>query len=209
MKDLTQPAEPEKLSKLQQYYHDNPGALERRRALYKAHYEANKKSILEKSKQYYANNPSIRERARTRNKAHYEANKAQIKTWRQAYNKRNNKRILQKQQEYILKRLSTDELYYVKFKLRQATYRAFKRMQQNKSIATEQLLGCSWQEAKEHFERLFQPGMNWSNHGKWHIDHIKPIANATTIEEATRLSHISNLQPLWAADNQVKGARNV
>ena len=60
---------------------------------------------------------------------------------------------------------------------------------------------------KDFFENLFTEGMSWDNQGKWHIDHIIPLASATTYDEVIKLSHYSNLQPLWASDNMRKGAR--
>jgi hypothetical protein len=93
-------------------------------------------------------------------------------------------------------------------KLRGTVYNAFKRLQQNKPAHTEKLLGCSWQEAKEHFERLFKPGMTWQNHGQWHIDHIKPVSKFTK-EDMHLANHISNLQPLWALENLNKANRVV
>lgn len=47
--------------------------------------------------------------------------------------------------------------------------------------------------------------MNWQNQGKWHIDHIKPLASAKSVDEIYELCHYSNLQPLWAKDNYTKG----
>jgi hypothetical protein len=99
-------------------------------------------------------------------------------------------------------KLKTDLLYAIKYKLRVSV--AFKRIKQTKPANTEQLLGCTWIEAKEHFEKLFKPGMNWSNHGDWHIDHIKPVA-AFTKDDIHLMNHISNLQPLWAIENLIKG----
>lgn len=66
-------------------------------------------------------------------------------------------------------------------------------------------------ELKEHLEPKFQPGMTWDNHGEWHIDHIRPRAsfNYTTPErpEFKECWALSDLQPLWAADNIRKGAK--
>ena len=97
-----------------------------------------------------------------------------------------------------------------KNKLRNAVRTAFKRIGQNKPTDTLNLLGCTWEEAKAHFERLFLEGMTWENHGrgegKWQIDHIRPVASfkGASEEELKRMNHISNLQPLWTADNLSK-----
>jgi hypothetical protein len=48
--------------------------------------------------------------------------------------------------------------------------------------------------------------MTWENHGKWHIDHIKPCASFDlSIPEQQKLCfNFSNLQPLWQRDNLCK-----
>jgi hypothetical protein len=76
----------------------------------------------------------------------------------------------------------------------------------NKNGTTVKLLGISYEKAKQHLERQFTKGMTWDNYGEWHIDHIYPLAKATTEEELIRLCHYTNLQPLWALDNLKKGA---
>jgi hypothetical protein len=62
-----------------------------------------------------------------------------------------------------------------------------------------------------HLERRFAPGMSWDNYGQWHIDHVVPISafNFETVEHVDfqRAWALSNLQPLWAAENQSKRAR--
>jgi len=101
---------------------------------------------------------------------------------------------------YYKQRELVDPLYKSKNALRRLVYSAFKRIGKNKPACTEQLLGCSWIEAKAHFERLFQEGMTWKNHGEWHIDHIRPVASFK-LDELHLMNHISNLQPLWAVNN--------
>jgi hypothetical protein len=89
------------------------------------------------------------------------------------------------------------------------TYRAFQKIRSNKPTNTENLLGCTYIEAKLHIESLFKPGMTWDNHSLhgWHIDHIIPISSAKTQDELVKLCHYTNLQPLWAKDNLRKGAK--
>jgi hypothetical protein len=100
-------------------------------------------------------------------------------------------------------RYNTDPLYRIKQKLRWALRDAFKRIKKSKSASTEKMLGCSYLEAKAHFESLFSEGMSWENHGDWHIDHIRPVCSFSD-KELHLMNHISNLQPLWAEDNFAK-----
>ena len=74
---------------------------------------------------------------------------------------------------------------------------------------TTDILGCSYNEAREYIGNQFREGMSWDNYGEWHIDHIKPLALAKTKEETYRLCHYTNLQPLWAIENLQKGCSNL
>lgn len=62
-----------------------------------------------------------------------------------------------------------------------------------------------------HIESKFMPGMSWDNMGEWHIDHIKPVAafDFSSPEDAgfKLCWALDNLQPLWASDNIMKGAK--
>lgn len=102
------------------------------------------------------------------------------------------------------KRLETDPLFKFQVRCRQSTIYAFKRNGYTKTSNTHKLLGCSWETLRDRFEQMFEDGMNWDNHGEWHIDHIVPISTARTKEDVVKLCHYTNLQPLWAADNLAK-----
>lgn len=77
-----------------------------------------------------------------------------------------------------------------------------------KSARTLELLGCTIKELRAHIESQFQQGMNWSNQGKWHIDHIKPCNSFNLINtiQQKECFNYTNLQPLWAEDNYKKRA---
>lgn len=71
-----------------------------------------------------------------------------------------------------------------------------------------------------HLESLFEPWMNWDNHGNydidrdtWHIDHV--VADSLFVYNSMddigfqESWALSNLQPLKALDNLIKGNRSV
>lgn len=72
-------------------------------------------------------------------------------------------------------------------------------------------------ELKAHLERQFLPGMSWANWGRapdgWHVDHILPVASFvfTTAEDPqfSACWAITNLRPLWSADNLRKGKQRL
>lgn len=84
-------------------------------------------------------------------------------------------------------------------------YLRTKNWQKNSSIS--KMVGCSPLELKVHLENQFTEGMTWENYGKWQIDHIYPISKAANPEALSKITHFSNLQPLWKNDNLRKGNR--
>ena len=139
-----------------------------------------------------------RERQRLQSKQWRENNKEHIQEYRrsEAFKEKRRKRHAAKMQ--------TDEAYKAKCALRCVVRSAFTRISKNKPTKTAKLLGCTWEEAKAHIEKFFKEGMTWSNYGKWHIDHIRPVSDFKD-DELHLVNNISNLQPLWAIDNLKKG----
>lgn len=72
------------------------------------------------------------------------------------------------------------------------------------------MLGCTLAGLKLHMEAQFTEGMTWENYGKWHIDHIKPVSafDLLDVMQQRQCFHFTNLQPLWASDNQSKGNKH-
>lgn len=129
-----------------------------------------------------------------------------------AHNKTPTRKLCQKkyqhkyQRHYIKHRRQTDINFYLRDRLRGRLSCALKRNQKSGSAVTD--LGCTIPEFKKYMESKFQPGMTWNNRGKeWHIDHIIPLAqfNLQTRQQFLIACHYTNLQPLWAKDNIVKG----
>jgi hypothetical protein len=101
--------------------------------------------------------------------------------------------------------------YDINFKIRKlVSDRILKALKNNyKFSCSIELLGCTIPELKQQLEKQFKIGMSWSNHGNWHIDHIKPCASfdLTKESEQRKCFHYSNLQPLWAKENSIKGKK--
>lgn len=111
--------------------------------------------------------------------------------------------------EYKKQRAKRDVGYRILRVLRHRFRMALGRSK--KSGKTLVILGCSLKQLREQLESQWQPGMSWGNYGLygWHIDHIRPCASfdLSIPEEQAKCFHHTNLQPLWAKDNIIKGAR--
>lgn len=81
-------------------------------------------------------------------------------------------------------------------------------LNRSRSATLEKTVGYSIEDLKIHLERQFLPGMSWDNAKEWHIDHIVPLSTFTIVEYGDRefmaAWALSNLMPLWAADNLKK-----
>jgi len=149
----------------------------------------------ELDKEYRKNN---REILNNKKRIYYEKNK-------ELHKKRAKNRVRDYKKEYS--DLRKDSFRTFKYVLRNRTYSAFKNKGYKKSSKTQEMLGVDWEVCKAHIEKKFTEGMNWGNQGKWHIDHIIPLASAKNEEELMKLCHYKNLQPLWAEDNLKKSTK--
>jgi len=138
-------------------------------------------------------------------KQYYLDNKESIIETKKQWYLDNKESIKESQKQYQRNRRQTDPLYKLKYTVRCRICTFIKRAKLKKTSKTVDMLGCTWEQCREHLEKQFEDGMTWDNHGDWHIDHIIPLASATTKEQIIKLCHYSNLQPLWAIDNMIKG----
>jgi hypothetical protein len=171
---------------------------QRRNAMTNSWYANNKDQVSAASKKYYQEN---REQILAHSKVYYQDNKLQILSRDRAYQAGNRDKINKRRKN----KLKTD----VNFRLGMNLRHRVKNSLRSGSAVRD--LGCTIDELRQHLESKFQPGMTWDNYGLhgWHIDHIRPLANFSleNREEFLKAAHYTNLQPLWAKDNLVKGNR--
>jgi len=133
------------------------------------------------------------------------ANKDKIREYDKRKLKKNKKKILKYRRDYYHLRKNDPSFKLLK-NMRTRMWFTLKN-RANKTESTLKVLGCTHNELIAHIEKQFLPEMTWENYGKWHVDHIKPCASfdLSKPEEQAKCFHYSNLQPLWAIDNIIKG----
>lgn len=78
---------------------------------------------------------------------------------------------------------------------------------ERKLLSTQELIGISFIELRNYLERLFEPHINWENHGKvWEIDHIIPCSLFDLKYKEAQLlcCNYKNLRPLCKIQNKCK-----
>lgn len=155
-------------------------------AKYRENPAQGRESLLKKKSEYYT-------RVRTEDPERYD---------RWAKNHRENRDYSQEYQ-----RIQSDELLKSKDSIRKLLLSSFRVRNISKSklvMKTEDILGCKFDFFKIYIESQFKEGMNWFNHGEWHIDHKVPLRVGETIDEIIKLNYYTNFQPLWANENLTK-----
>lgn len=152
-----------------------------------------------KSETYYQRN---REKALKYAKSYKDKHRKKIKIANKSYRKK----IRVSNRIYFRKRYQNDLLFRLTRSLKVRIYHAIKK--EIKSASTIKLIGCNVSFLKDYLQSRFQKDMTWENYGAWHIDHIKPCASfdLANPNEQKLCFHYSNLQPLWATDNKIKGS---
>jgi hypothetical protein len=150
----------------------------------------------QKAREWYAKN---KKRHLAKCQAYKTANKEKISQLKTDWVELNR----DKYNEYFVQRRKRD----INFKLAHYLRKTINRCLHGGSAVND--LGCSIDEFKIYIESKFTTDMSWDNYGKWHIDHIKPLSlfQLSDFEQLKIACHYTNLQPLWAKDNLIKGAK--
>lgn len=176
------------------------------------HYQANRDRLNSVSRDYYANNTEAqRESARKRHERNAERNNTVSK----AYQEKHRDRLLALKRESGKERFhelyGNDRAFTLRHRVR-ALMRA--TMTTNKGgRRMQEILGYSYDQLRTHLENRFTTGMNWERFmaGEIHIDHRIPVAyfkpEAQDSLEFRMCWSLTNLRPLWAAENISKADR--
>lgn len=178
------------------------------------HKERNRKYI--KTNKHKETNKKYRESeggkkaSKRASKKYYESNKKELNIISKKYKHLHKKELNEKKRIYDIERRKTDPLFNLKGRIRSIIGKAIRTMGYKKKSKTEEILGCSFEEFKQHIESKWESWMSWENYGKyncefnfgWDIDHIVPLSSAKTEEEIIKLCHFSNVQPLCSHINR-------
>jgi hypothetical protein len=224
----TDPSRLEKLAKLAKSYRDrNKDAINaRRREMRKADPERyrelerkarakNPEAQRLKDREYYAKNAEIKRKQAEKRR---DKNKEKVLESAKRYREKNPQKVLKaiadwkmknpdSHNQYIKNRKATDPVFALVRRLRSNINRSIKEQGFRKKSKTTEILGADWVEVRRHIESQFTGGMCWARIGEIQIDHIIPMASASTEAEVLALNHYKNLKPLWKTDNLRKSDR--
>lgn len=164
------------------------------------YYRKNKEKILEERKNYRVLH---KEEIKTKKKEYRETHKEEIKIKKKQYRETHK----EQRNEYERERKENDINYRILTNLRNRIGLAIHSQKARKFDRTINLLGCDYEQLKQHLENQFRDGMNWENYGKvWQVDHIIPCAafDLTKEEQQKECFNYKNLQPLLVEENQIK-----
>jgi len=133
-------------------------------------------------------------------------NAEKLKVYRSQYKKDNKGRRSRIEKT----RRVNDPVYKLTISIRSRVSQIFRKSTYIKKSKTFEIIGCSYEELKNHIESKFTNWMTWENHGLhngefeygWDIDHIIPLSSAISEEDIYKLNHYTNLQPLCSKINR-------
>lgn len=193
-----------------QYEKDHPDEVRARR---KAYRQAHKEEFRERDRQYAETH---KEQIAKRYKEWAKANAERISQYGKEYRAKNAPRIAAKRREYdrlrrpqireyMRNKRNTDPLFKLSTQVRNLINKSLKNRGYGKDTHTYEILGADYETVWEYLKRTWADnyGTEW-NGESYHIDHIVPLATATTKKEVQKLCYYKNLQLLKPRDNLVK-----
>lgn len=143
-------------------------------------------------------------------KKYSEQNKEYINTKSREYYYNNIDKVIKNNVTYKNKKRNSDDLFRLSDNIRKGIYKSFVKSNNKKNTKSEKILGCTFEEFRKYIESKFEPWMTWDNYGKyngefnfgWDLDHIIPTSSIKNEEDAFKLNHYTNFQPLCSHVNR-------
>jgi len=190
-------------------YNDNPEKM--RQKARDARLANPEKALAQSRAQHAKNREKERAQANQWNKDNRARAKANFDRWKEnnpemvkAHARKWLSKNRDKINDYRKEKHANDPKFAMSIRCRNRLVYALKAKGFKKESKTSDMLGCSWEHLCAHLESKFLPDMSWDNRSLWHVDHIIPLASASTMEELMKLARWENLQPLWGPDNIAK-----
>lgn len=164
----------------------------------------------EYKKEWVKNNSEYTNKRKKYNKIYFKDNKKARKKRDAEYYINNKEKIKERKRKYHQRKMIEDPLYKLKYRISNNIRESIKKKGYTKKSKTHKILGCSFEEFKNHIESQWEEWMNWDNYGLyngegdygWDLDHIIPNSNGLTEDEVIKLNHYSNFQPLCSYINR-------
>lgn len=200
---------------VKQYQEDNKEHIQARA---KRYYQEHQEHLKEYSKNFRANNKDY---VSNYNKQYKQEHQDDISNYNRQYNIINNDTRKQYKKEYHKanrdkeneyakihnkNRRANDPFYKLKVQLRHLIYHSLERKGYSKKTNTYKIIGTDYNTFYNHLLKTYYDnyGCEWNGKDKVHIDHIIPLATATTEQEIINLCNYKNLQLLKEQDNLLK-----
>jgi superfamily II DNA/RNA helicase len=154
-----------------------------------------------------------KELIKQKKKDYRKKNKEAIKEYMSAYRKEKKEQINLYKKNYHNEKIKSNPLYKLSCNIRTLIRASLNGKGHKKKTKTQLILGCTFDEFKQHLENKFESWMTWDNYGNWNgtptepntawdIDHIIPNSCGLNESEVIKLNHYTNLQPLCAYTNR-------
>lgn len=170
--------------------------------------EYREKNRLKAAEYHAANREQVIKKMAVRNKAYYAKNRERVKDQTLEYQRANGELRNAYKSRWMAERAKVDPEFAMLLTMRKFVSRMMDRIKAKRvqSARTTEIVGYTPAEFVAHIEPMFKPGMTWSNHGLWHVDHIRPLStfDLTDPQQQKMANSLHNLQPMWAKPNLKK-----
>ena len=175
-----------------------------------ARYQQKGEQIRADALAWQKNNP---ERAKQRKQRWGRENQDRVRQQKRKWRVENHAALRKKENARCRERMRTDAKFRLSKLMSQQIRLSLKNGKGRRSWL--RLVDFNVDDLKKHIERQFARGMNWGVffQGRIYIDHIRPVSSfrykSSESEGFKECWSLTNLRPVWAAENLRKGAQRI